>query len=118
MLSAFDLLGQLQPAFFGGFLVGADLFECGHDRGEPGRVAGVEVGVGELRFAAGDGGVVFGDALGQRVVVALVLVGELALFRRRRGWRGGLGIGGGCRSTTACPPPRAWEDLRCFSQSA
>ena len=63
----------------GGVLFGAGGVDRFGERGEFLRVAGVEVGIVEGFFVAGDRGFDFGDPLGEQVEVALVLVAELGL---------------------------------------
>ena len=71
-----DLFGQLKPAQLGGRLFDAGAVDGCSQAGEGLCVSRVQVGVGERGFVTGDAAVDLVDALGQEVVVALVLVSQ------------------------------------------
>ena len=91
-----DHFREFQPAHFCGVLLVARLFDRPGQRGEFRGIAGVKIGVGQGRLVARDRCLDRLDPLGQRVIIALVLVAELRTLRFRRGRGRSSGGGSGC----------------------
>ena len=78
-------LRNLEPAQLRSFDFGTVASDAFGQRGEPVRIARVEVGVVQRRLVGSDLGLQLLDLAGQSVVITLVLVGELLVPRPRPG---------------------------------
>ena len=83
---------HFKPALFRCVFLFAQSFRLCHQFGEAIRVARVQRSIGHFGFRRCDQRVDFGDAFGQQVVIALVLIGQFYLRRHSAGGnRGGTG---------------------------